>query len=145
MVKLMQLCKAGCKLFDHWYMLESNKKLISVLESNAGIPALELIDNNIGGIHTSTWIHPDLAIQLAQWLSPEFALQVSYLFITLFIKCKVSIKLFTKVINDTVIFFNNLIQLKFFVLKVILIKKIKSSFQTNFYRYQTLSQIFLKI
>jgi hypothetical protein len=39
------------------------------------------MENN--GINTSNkvnydlWIHPDLAIQLAQWISPIFALQVS--------------------------------------------------------------------
>jgi hypothetical protein len=45
-----------------------------------GIPVLAFIKGNKGGsnINTrSTWIHPDLAIQLAQWISPKFALQVS--------------------------------------------------------------------
>jgi hypothetical protein len=40
----------------------------------------KFIKGNKGGsnINTrSTWIHPDLAIQLAQWISPKFALQVS--------------------------------------------------------------------
>ncbi len=38
------------------------------------------IERNIGGNdknNQNTWIHPDLAIQLAQWISPKFAIQVS--------------------------------------------------------------------
>jgi len=37
-----------------------------------------------------TWIHPDLAIQLAQWISPKFALQVSKWIRTLFVTGSVS-------------------------------------------------------
>jgi len=50
---------------------------------------LSLVDKKIGGKHEGTWIHPDLAIQLAQWLSPEFALQVSQCIRTLFVEGKV--------------------------------------------------------
>jgi hypothetical protein len=38
-----------------------------------------------------TWIHPDLAIQLAQWISPKFALQVSKWIRTLFTTGNVSL------------------------------------------------------
>jgi hypothetical protein len=44
-----------------------------------------------------TWIHPDLAIQLAQWISPSFALQVSYWIRTLFTKGQVELN--TKLIE----------------------------------------------
>ena len=37
------------------------------------------------------WIHPDLAIQLAQWISPPFALQVSKWIRTLFTDGKVEV------------------------------------------------------
>ena len=40
-----------------------------------------------------TWIHPKLAIQLAQWISPEFALQVSDWILDLFTFGKVDINL----------------------------------------------------
>ena len=69
-INATQLCKAGGKNFGHWNSLESTKELIRVLESNIGIPILDLIDKKIGGNHSNTWIHPDLAIQLAQW-SPK--------------------------------------------------------------------------
>ena len=54
---------------------------------------MELINKNVGGIHSSTWIHPDLAIQLAQWISPSFALQVSHWIRTLFTQGKVEVNI----------------------------------------------------
>jgi hypothetical protein len=56
----------------------NNSKLNKVTKT--GNPALNfklLVDIKVGGDHSGTWIHPDLAIQLAQWISPIFALQVS--------------------------------------------------------------------
>ena len=88
-INATQLCKAGNKLFGHWYTLESTKKLINTLETNIGIPILNLVEKNVGRNHKGTWIHPDLAIQLAQWLSPEFAIQVSCWIRTLFVDGKV--------------------------------------------------------
>jgi hypothetical protein len=72
-INTTHLCKAGDKLFSDWYKLKSTKELISILESDMNISTL-LIDNKT---NRDTWIHPDLAIQLAQWISPLFALQVS--------------------------------------------------------------------
>lgn len=75
------------------------KKQKSSKESKAGIPALDfdiqnsLIDSKKGGNHDGTWIHPDLAIQLAQWISPQFALQVSSWIRTLFTNGKIDINL----------------------------------------------------
>ncbi len=91
-INATQLCKAGGKKFSHWINLESTKELIKELEKsfnvqictlkleksfNAGIPALKLVDKKVGGNHSGSWVHPDLAVQLAQWISPSFAIQVS--------------------------------------------------------------------
>ncbi len=84
------LCQAGNKKFSHWFSLDTTKQLIKILESNAGIPALDLVQVNKGGNHYGSWIHPDLAIQLAQWISPKFALQVSQWIRTLFTNGTVS-------------------------------------------------------
>jgi hypothetical protein len=73
-INATQLCQAGNKKFRHWCSLDTTKQLINVLESKTGIPALDLIEINKSGY---SWIHPDLAIQLAQWISPIFSLQVS--------------------------------------------------------------------
>jgi hypothetical protein len=97
-INATHLCQAGNKKFNHWYSLDSTKQLINVLESKAGIPALELIEVNKGGNHLGSWVHPDLAIQLAQWISPIFALQVSSWIRTLFTNGNVSIDV--KILED---------------------------------------------
>ena len=79
-VNATQLCQAGNKKFNDWVRLDTTKDLITVLSSDAGIPASLLVDSKRGQtskFQQGSWIHPDLAIQLAQWISPSFALQVS--------------------------------------------------------------------
>jgi hypothetical protein len=76
-INAIQLCQAGNKIFNDWYLLNTTKQLISVLESKTGILSCKLVED--------CWIHPDLAIQLAYWISPIFGLQVSEWIRTLFI------------------------------------------------------------
>jgi hypothetical protein len=69
---------------------------ITSLKSDTGIPVSQFVDIKKGGndkFNQGTWLHPDLAIQLAQWISPTFALQVSKWIRTLFTDGKVEIKL----------------------------------------------------
>lgn len=44
-----------------------------------GIPISELVQSLRGGDASmqGTWVHPQVAINLAQWLSPEFAVKVT--------------------------------------------------------------------
>ena len=88
------LCKAGNKKINDWYRLNTTKELINELKSDTGIPVSQIIDSKKGNsndFQQGTWIHPDLAIQLAQWISPSFALQVSKWIRTLFNNGHVSI------------------------------------------------------
>ena len=94
------LCKAGNKKFNDWYRLDSTKQLILELEKNldldnplnvsgsTGFPVdpettLNTCSKTIDIINTGSnnlrgsWIHPDLAVPLAQWISPSFSIQVS--------------------------------------------------------------------
>ena len=75
-VNATNLCKAGNKHFKHWYENKQTKELIDALVLKVGIPAIKLIDSTKGR-YGGSWIHPDLAVQLAQWISPMFSLQVS--------------------------------------------------------------------
>ena len=109
-INATQLCQAGGKQFNDWYRLNTTKQLINELacetgipvsQSKTGIPVLDLsklVDINKGGTHIGTWIHPELAIQLAQWLSPKFAIQVSKWIINLFTNGKVEIT--TKLLTE---------------------------------------------
>lgn len=76
-VNATKLCQAGGKLFSKWYRLESTKELIQVLKSQCPDLDIKFVDSKKGGNHSGSWIHPDLAIQLAQWISPVFTLQIS--------------------------------------------------------------------
>jgi hypothetical protein len=74
-INATQMCKAGGKKFAQWFMLESTKELIRTLEED-----LKLNTNIVDvqkGRYGGSWVHPDLAVQLAQWISPKFAIQVS--------------------------------------------------------------------
>ena len=79
-VNATELCQAGGKKFNDWNRLDTTKDLINQLESDTGITASLLVESKRGQtskFKQGSWIHPDLAIQLAQWISPSFALQVS--------------------------------------------------------------------
>ncbi len=95
-INATQLCQAGNKQFNDWFRLNSTKQLINEAESETGIPVSQLIDikkGNTNKYNQGTWIHPDLAIQLAQWISSKFALQVSKWIRTLFTDGNVSIEI----------------------------------------------------
>lgn len=79
-INATSLCNAGGKKFNDWNRLESTKELIVALESDTGLIASQLIDvkkGNSSKFSQGSWIHPDLAVQLAQWISASFALKVS--------------------------------------------------------------------
>ena len=93
--------ESGGKKFNHWYSLDNTKHLINELASDIGIPISQLIDikkGNSNEFNQGTWIHPHLAIQLAQWLSPKFAIQVSNWIMNLFTDGKVEIN--TKLLTE---------------------------------------------
>ena len=100
-INATQLCQAGGKQFNDWYRLNTTKQLINEIESETGIPVSQLIDikkGNSSEFNQGSWIHPELAIQLAQWISPKFAIQVSKWIINLFTNGKVEIT--TKLLTD---------------------------------------------
>ena len=101
-INATQLCKAANKHFNDWFRLKSTNEYLISMETKTGIPVLDLINKNIGGEHLGTWIHPKVAINLAQWLSPEFAVQVSNWIYDLMTKGKVetNIKLLKEKDNE---------------------------------------------
>lgn len=64
---------AAGKRWHQYISQESTGKYIRALVSKTGISQEELIEEFDG----SFWVHPKVAIHLAQWLSAEFAVQVS--------------------------------------------------------------------
>ena len=77
-INVTNLCKAGNKKFSHWNLLDKTKTFLRVLSSEAGIPASLLIIHQTGsGSNQCTWVHPYIAINIAQWISPQFDVKVS--------------------------------------------------------------------
>ncbi|MGH6814771.1 MAG: KilA-N domain-containing protein [Hyphomicrobiaceae bacterium] len=73
------MCKAANKLWADYYRLKTSEEFFAALEADMGIPISEQIQSVKGGFPElqGTWVHPHVAINLAQWLSPRFAVQVA--------------------------------------------------------------------
>ena len=71
------LCKAAGKRWHNYVRQETTGHFLRALEAKTRISALVLIQEvRVAGV-TAMWVHPKVAIHLAQWLSADFAVQVS--------------------------------------------------------------------
>jgi len=73
------LCKSVGREFHTWNRSKSTIEFLQELSSDTQICGTELVQIQQGGEPhlQGTWVHPQVAINLAQWLSPKFAVQVS--------------------------------------------------------------------
>jgi len=73
------MCRAADKLWADYRRLKATDAFLEEMASDMGIPISDLVQSFRGGDPRlqGTWVHPDIAIHLAQWLSPKFAVQVS--------------------------------------------------------------------
>jgi hypothetical protein len=78
-INVTNLCKSGGKQFKHWKSIQKTKAFIRVLSSEVGIPTTDLIKLGTGSKckNSQTWVHPQVAINIAQWISPKFDVKVS--------------------------------------------------------------------
>jgi len=78
-INATSMCKIAWKLFADYKRLNSTKEFLNELSPDMGIPITGLIQTIQGWTPELqwTWIHPQVAIHLAQWLSPKFAVAVS--------------------------------------------------------------------
>lgn len=78
-VNATALCKAAGKKLNHYTSNRSTQEFVAELERSAGIPADRLVRINAAGPNDlrGTWVHPEVAIHLAQWCSSKFAVMVS--------------------------------------------------------------------
>ena len=74
-----RLCKEAGRLFADYYRSAQTTAFLNELSSDMGIPISGLVQSVRGGDPRlrGTWIHPQVAINLAQWLSPAFAVKVN--------------------------------------------------------------------
>lgn len=98
------MCQAHKKKINDWLRLESTLELVVALAQDLGnedffkksdviincgncrlsnvvsisdFPSLVIVKRGSPATGGGTWLHPDLAIQLAQWCNPKFGIQVS--------------------------------------------------------------------
>lgn len=74
------MCRAAGKSWAHYASNDTTKAYLKALSADIGIPISQLVVSrrgNTSAFKQGTWVHPKVAIHLAQWLSPEFAVQVS--------------------------------------------------------------------
>jgi hypothetical protein len=76
------LCQQARRQFYDYRRLRQTKGFLEALALETGIPVSNLVQVIRGrgdAVSQGSWVHPHVAINLAQWLSPEFAVQVSKL------------------------------------------------------------------
>lgn len=73
------MCKAAGRQWSHYRENASTKAFLVELSAVLGIPITGLVESIQGGrpAMQGTWVHPQVAINLAQWLSPRFAVMVT--------------------------------------------------------------------
>jgi len=73
------MCKVAGKLWADYARLQHTKEFLAALSRSMGNPMDQLVVSVATGANDQrgTWVHPQVAIHLAQWLSAEFAVQVS--------------------------------------------------------------------
>jgi len=73
------MCKAAGKEWSKYHQSSVTHAFFSALEKSLGISRDQIVQSIANGPNNlrGTWVHPQVAINLAQWLSPEFAVQVS--------------------------------------------------------------------
>ena len=69
------MCQATGKFFANYYSLKTTRDFLEVLSRSIAIAIdlLVIIKTDGANQERGTWVHPQLAINLAQWCSPEFA------------------------------------------------------------------------
>ena len=73
-VNATAMCKANYKRWSDYRESDRAEKYLQALESVTGISVNGLIDTKIGGSNGGgTWIHPQVAVDLARWISAPFA------------------------------------------------------------------------
>lgn len=73
------LCQAAEKRWPDYWRTDRAREFVEALSSVVQIPTTALVESRRGGTPSEqgTWVHPDMAIDVAQWASPLFAVQVS--------------------------------------------------------------------
>ena len=73
-INIENLCKTNKKSLNEWNKLDDTKIFLKALSKDVNIPTHSLIISDQTHI---TWVHPYIAINIAQWISPETGVKIS--------------------------------------------------------------------
>lgn len=76
-INASQLCAVAGKKWHQYVSQEPTGHFMRALSAKTGIEVPELVQTVATPGSSSVWVHPKLALHLAQWLSAEFAVQVT--------------------------------------------------------------------
>lgn len=76
-INATQLCKAGGREFRKWNEMKESKEFVKELSKKLNLTRSNLIQTVNDKENRYTWVHPQIAIDIAQWISPEFRANVS--------------------------------------------------------------------
>ena len=73
-VNATAMCKAAGKMIGNWGQNAETKKVLASLTRSIGIPIDLLVDTIVTGDNErrGTWVHPTVALHLANWCSADF-------------------------------------------------------------------------
>ena len=78
-INATKLCKSAGKLWADYYRLKKTQAFLNELNVSMGYHIADIINIAESGSHSGTWVHPDVAIDLASWCSPKFQVAISKL------------------------------------------------------------------
>jgi len=67
------MCKANGKQWNDYWRTDRATAYLKALGAETGFPVSSLCLSLKGGAHQGTWVHPQVAVDLARWISAEFA------------------------------------------------------------------------
>ena len=78
-INATELCKVAGKLWHQYRMEEQTGHFLRALAIRTSTETSQIIQDreSLAGAGNDVWVHPKVAIHLAQWLSADFAVQVS--------------------------------------------------------------------
>lgn len=77
-VNATQLCQAGNRLFKTWHRSEKTRAFLEALSASVLQSIDDLVTYETGSNkNRATWVHPQVAINIAQWISPIFCVRVT--------------------------------------------------------------------
>ena len=72
-VNATAMCKANGKQWNDYWRTDRATAYLEALCTETGIPVSSLCLSLKGGFHQGTWVHPQVAVDLARWISAPFA------------------------------------------------------------------------